>query len=375
MGYLRCRFAMRGKICIFVLGGFRCGTSSYMYMRTAVVILNLNTVDYLRSFVPGILASLGEDDRLFVADSGSTDESLAFLESEYPQVGRIPLGKNFGFAEGYDRALAQIPDAEYYLLLNSDVEVGGDWLLALTDFMESHPDAAVCGPKLHALDRSGDKWVRTDRFEYAGAAGGFIDHYGYPFCRGRVLGRVEQDYGQYDEPCKVFWITGACLMIRSRVWRELGGLDASYFAHMEEIDLCWRAQLLGYEVWCVPQSVVWHIGGGTLAPASAFKLKLNYRNSIWTLEKNLPASIGSNRARRRIFLRKCIDGLSALAYLLTLRPAYFKAVVEAHREASATPQRPSPSTAEVQIPKVRIIAASFLHGKGVFSYISKSIKV
>lgn len=342
-----------------------------MYMRTAVVILNLNTVDYLRSFVPGILASLGEDDRLFVADSGSTDESLAFLELEYPQVGRIPLGKNYGFAEGYDRALAQIPDAEYYLLLNSDVEVGGDWLSALVSFMESHPQAAVCGPKLHALDRVGDKWVRTDRFEYAGAAGGFVDHYGYPFCRGRVLGRVEQDRGQYDEPCKVFWITGACLMIRAQIWRELGGLDADYFAHMEEIDLCWRAQLLGYEVWCVPQSVVWHIGGGTLAPASAFKLKLNYRNSIWTLEKNLPASIGPGRARRRIFLRKCIDGLSALAYLLTLRPAYFKAVVDAHREASERPQRPSRATAEVSIPKVRIIAASFLHGKKVFSYINQ----
>lgn len=346
-----------------------------MYMRTAVVILNLNTVDYLRSFVPGILASIGEDDRLFVADSGSTDESLTFLEREYPQVGRIPLGKNYGFAEGYDRALAQISDAEYYLLLNSDVEVGGDWLSALVSFMESHPRAAVCGPKLHALDRAGDKWVRTDRFEYAGAAGGFVDHYGYPFCRGRVLSRVEQDHGQYDEPCKVFWITGACLMIRAQVWRDLGGLDADYFAHMEEIDLCWRAQLLGYEVWCVPQSVVWHIGGGTLAPASAFKLKLNYRNSIWTLEKNLPASIGPSRARRRIFLRKCIDGLSALAYLLTLRPAYFKAVVNAHREASEKPQRPSHATAQVRIPKVRIIVASLLHGKKVFSYISKTIKV
>ena len=341
-------------------------------MRVAVVILNWNNLDYLRRFVPGILSTLGAEDKLYVADSGSEDGSLKYLSDAHPEVGIIPLGKNYGFAEGYNLALKQIAGADYYLLLNSDIEVGENWLEPLVKWMESHPRCGVCGPKLHALDRAADGgWQRTDRFEYAGAAGGWLDHYGFPYCRGRVLKSVEMDHGQYDDPAKVFWITGACLMVRTSVWNALNGLDGEFFAHMEEIDFCWRAQLAGYEVWTVPQSVVWHIGGGTLAPASPLKLKLNYRNSLWMLRKNLPATIGPRKARCRIALRKIIDFGTQVAYLLQGKLSYVKAVSQARKEARArriTPTEGSPINA---LTKVRIIAAWAFKGKKVFEYLRK----
>ena len=341
-------------------------------MRTAVVILNWNNLDYLRRFVPGVLASLAPEDKLYVADSGSEDGSLNYLSGAHPEVGIIPLGKNYGFAEGYDRALSTIKDAEYYLLLNSDIEVGEGWLEPLVKWMESHPRCGVCGPKLHALDRAEDGgWQRADRFEYAGAAGGWLDHYGFPYCRGRVLQSVEPDYGQYDTPAKVFWITGACLMVRSKVWNELGGLDGEFFAHMEEIDFCWRAGLAGFEVWTVPQSVVWHIGGGTLAPASPLKLMLNYRNSMWMLRKNLPATIGPRKARCRIASRKIIDFGTQVAYLLQGKLSYVKAVSRARKEARARKIVPTDGKAPVALTKVRIIAAWAFKGKKVFEYLRK----
>ncbi|MBO4465468.1 MAG: glycosyltransferase family 2 protein [Bacteroidales bacterium] len=341
-------------------------------MRVAVVILNWNNLDYLRRFVPGILGSLGADDKLFVADSGSEDGSLDYLADKHPEVGLIPLGKNYGFAEGYNKALAQIDGAEYYLLLNSDIEVGENWLEPLVLWMESHPRCGVCGPKLHALDRAEDGgWLRTDRFEYAGAAGGWLDHYGFPYCRGRVLQTVEFDRGQYDTPAKVFWITGACLMVRSKLWKELGGLDGEFFAHMEEIDFCWRVQLAGGQVWTVPQSVVWHIGGGTLAPASPLKLKLNYRNSLWMLRKNLPATVGVCKARSRIALRKIIDFGTQVVYLLQGKLSYVKAVSRARREARARKITPTEGGAPVALTKVRIITAWAFRGKKVFEYLRK----
>lgn len=338
-------------------------------MRVAVVVLNWNNLDYLRRFVPGILASLGPQDRLFVADSGSTDGSLAFLEKEYLSVGLIPLGENHGFAGGYDLALARIPDAEYFVLLNSDIEVGEDWLEPLARWMEEHPQTAVCGPKLHALDPSAEGYVRTDRFEYAGAAGGWLDRYGFPYCRGRVLQNVEIDRGQYDSPAKVFWITGACMMVRASVWRELGGLDSEFFAHMEEIDFCWRAQLAGGEIWTVPDSVVWHIGGGTLAPSSPLKLKLNYRNSIWMLRKNLPATLGPRKAARRIFARKVLDFGTQLVYFLQGKWSYVRAVSQARREARARKVVPAPAGAKVALTDVRIIAAWAFRREKVFDYL------
>ena len=341
-------------------------------MRIAVVILNWNNLDFLRRFVPGVLASLGPDDKLFVADSGSADSSLPYLKENHPEVGLIPLGQNYGFAEGYNRALETIKDAEYFLLLNSDIEVGENWLEPLAQWMELHPRCSVCGPKLHALDSDGKSgWVRTDRFEYAGAAGGWLDYYGFPYCRGRVLQRVEMDHGQYDDPAKVFWITGACLMVRTNLWRELGGLDGEFFAHMEEIDFCWRAQLAGHEIWTVPQSVVYHIGGGTLAPASPLKLKLNYRNSRWMLRKNLPATLGPRRAKRRIALRKFIDFCTQVAYLLQGKLPYVRAVSDARREAKAREIVPTEGTAKVTLSKVRIIAAWAFKGKKVFDYLRR----
>lgn len=313
---------------------------------------------------------MGPQDRLFVADSGSDDGSLEFLSETYPEVGQIPLGENLGFAGGYNKALATIADAQYYVLLNSDIEVSPDWLEPLAGWMESHPECAACGPKLHGLVRSGEDYERTGCFEYAGAAGGWLDRYGFPYCRGRVLQRVEEDKGQYDAPAKVFWVTGACLMVRASVWRELGGLDAEFFAHMEEIDFCWRAQLAGYEVWTVPSSLVWHIGGGTLAPASPLKLKLNYRNSTWMLRKNLPSTIGPRKAAWRLFARHLLDFATQVVYLLQRKPQYAKAVSQARREARKRHITPvKGSGAKVEFGKVCIVAASALKGDKVFDYL------
>ena len=249
-------------------------------MKTAVVILNWNTRDFLRQFLPGLIASCeGRDAEVIVADNGSTDGSPEVLTAEFPHVRQIRLDANYGFTGGYNRALAQT-DAELFVLINSDIEVTPDWLDPLTAWMDSHPDCGACAPKLHA-------WQDRKRFEYAGAAGGLIDAWGYPFCRGRVLKRVETDTGQYDTPAEVLWATGACLMVRRTVWEHFGGLDDRFFAHMEEIDLCWRMQLEGWKVQVVPQSVVYHVGGGTLPADSPWKLELNFRNNLLLLENNL----------------------------------------------------------------------------------------
>ncbi len=313
-------------------------------MRTAVVILNWNTEDLLRAFLPSLVASCPPDAAVIVADNGSTDASLKLLSDSFPGVRTIALGQNYGFTGGYNRALAQT-EAEYFVLINSDIDVSPGWLEPLVAHMDTHPGCGVCGPKLHALvpDGSGG-YGRTSRFEYAGAAGGFVDRYGYPFCRGRVLSRTEEDTGQYDTPCSLLWVSGACLMTRSSLWRELGGLDDRFFAHMEEIDYCWRACLKGYSVEVVPQSCVWHLGGGTLAPSSPFKLKLNYRNNLLLLENNLPDTVGPGAARSRIAFRRLLDAGSALVYLLTGRMQYARAVRDAHREYR-TLRRQAPSRA------------------------------
>lgn len=292
-------------------------------MKTAVVILNWNTRDFLRRFLPGLIASLeGHDAELVVADSASTDGSMEMLEAEFPAVRRIPLDGNYGFTGGYNLALAQV-EADYYVLLNSDIEVNGDWLGPLVDWMDSHPECGACGPKLHSFqDR--------DSFEYAGAAGGYIDLFGYPFCRGRVLDRVEKDHGQYDTPEDVLWVSGACMMVRSSLWKELGGLDDRFFAHMEEIDFCWRAALKGWKVTVVPSSTVWHVGGGTLPQKSPWKLQLNYRNNLLLLENNLPSTIGNVAARVVITARRLLDFLSAIVYFCTGKTDYGKAVFTAH---------------------------------------------
>lgn len=312
-------------------------------MKTAVVILNYNTEDFLRDFLPRLIRSVEkvEGAEVIVADNDSSDDSLAVMKELFPQVRTIEFEKNFGFTGGYNKAFEHI-DSEYFVLINSDIEVTENWLQPLVDWMDSHPECGACAPKLHS-------WQEREKFEYAGAAGGYIDKYGYPFCRGRVLKRIQTDAGQYDSPADVFWATGACLMVRSSVYRRLGGLDDRFFAHMEEIDLCWRMQLEGFKVTVVPQSLVYHVGGGTLPVTSPFKLFLNFRNNLLMLDNNLARTLaleeyrkgrpfkkaakrGIRRAARRIRSRICMDIMSAAVYLLTFRFDCFKSVCKAHKE-------------------------------------------
>lgn len=344
-------------------------------MRTEVVILNWNTKNYLEAFLPGVISSCeGRDASVVVADSASTDGSLQFMRERFPEVECIALDANYGFTGGYNRALDG-RDAEYFILLNSDIEVGQDWLDPLIAWMDSHPECAACGPKLLS-------WQDKGSFEYAGAAGGYIDALGYPFCRGRVLSRVDRDHGQYDRPSPVLWATGACLCVRANVWKELGGLDDRFFAHMEEIDFCWRARLSGYEISVVPQSVVYHLGGGTLPKESPFKLKLNFRNSLLLMDKNLAATYAAEGrsttlAKAAIRLRKLLDWGSALVYLLQGKASFAKAVAEAHKEYRKLRNEPGPQAIEGRkarlagFSQVFIILQSAIRGQGVFEYLRR----
>ena len=350
-------------------------------MRTAVVILNWNTRDYLERFLPPLLDSLrGLDAGVVVADNASTDGSRELLAERFPQVRTILLNDNYGFTGGYNRAFAQLDEPEYLVLLNSDIEVPAGWLEPLVAWMDAHPDYAACGPKLHALVPEGNGFRRTDRFEYAGAAGGLLDRYGFPFCRGRVLKRTERDEGQYDLPKDALWVSGACLLVRARCWCELGGLDERFFAHMEEIDLCWRAWLAGWRVGVVPQSCVYHLGGGTLVPASPFKLKLNFRNGLLLLENNLPATVGARRARGRIRMRKILDCAAAIVYLLSGKTENARAVLDAHLEyrelrqlspgTKTVPSVPA-ETGKIPLRNICILLQAALRGKKVFKFVRR----
>ena len=287
--------------------------------RVAVVILNWNGEKMLREFLPDVVRhSTGAE--IVVADNASTDGSLQMLEREFPTVRRIVLDRNYGFAQGYHLALEQV-DAEFYLLLNNDVQVGADWLLPLLEYMDKNPHVAACQPKLLC------HWDRT-RFEYAGASGGYIDAWGYPYCRGRVMGTVEEDRGQYDEPASLLWATGAALMIRREAYWLAGGLDGRFFAHQEEIDLCWRLRSRGYGIACVPQSKVWHVGGGTLPKDSPHKTYLNFRNNLLLLYKNLP----SERLETVMRVRFWLDALASVQFLLTGKWGSFLAVWRGRRD-------------------------------------------
>lgn len=288
-------------------------------MRVAVVILNYNGAAMLARFLPSVI-KYSADAAVVVADNASTDNSVAVLKEQFPTVRLVQLDRNYGFADGYNRALKQV-DAEYYMLLNSDVEVTEGWLLPLLAFMDSHPVAVACQPKLLACNR------RT-HFEYAGASGGFIDRYGYPYCRGRLFGAVEEDKGQYDDVCRIFWATGAAMMVRSNAYWSAGGLDGRFFAHMEEVDLCWRMQARGGAVYVVPKSKVYHVGGATLNKTNPHKTFLNFRNNLLMLYKNLPA--GELRAVMRT--RTILDYVAAFKFLLTGCWGDFKAVLRARRE-------------------------------------------
>lgn len=289
--------------------------------KTAIVILNWNGCSMLQTYLPSVLEYSRGDAEIYVADNASTDNSLAMLEEHFPEVHVIRLERNYGFAEGYNKALAEV-DAEYYILLNSDVEVTHHWLDPLVEFMDSHPETAACQPKLLSVkDR--------DFFEYAGACGGYMDRYGYPFCRGRIFGAVEEDNGQYDYNTEILWATGACLMIRSKDYCKAGGFDARFFAHNEEIDLCWRLRLMGRRIYCIPDSMVYHVGGGTLPKGNSMKTYLNFRNNLTMLYKNLP----DKELRHVMIARWFLDYIAAWQMLLSGSGiGNFKAVFRARHD-------------------------------------------
>lgn len=287
--------------------------------KVAVVILNYNGVGMLRKFLPRVL-ECSQGASVVVVDNASTDDSVAMVKELFPGVSLIKHDCNYGFADGYNRALEQI-DAEYYVLLNSDVEVTPGWLCTLLSFMEANENAVACQPKILS-------YRNRDEFEYAGASGGFIDRYGYPFCRGRLFDIVEKDCGQYDDVCRVFWATGAAMMVRSEAYKAIGGLDGRFFAHMEEIDLCWRMQARGGEVYVVPQSKVYHVGGATLSKSNPRKTFLNFRNNLLMLYKNLPDS----ELHYVMRVRAVLDYVAALKFLLTGKWGDFKAIIKARRE-------------------------------------------
>lgn len=334
--------------------------------KIAVVILNWNGCEMLRSFLPSVLRYSEADGAVvYVADNGSTDASVEMLHCDFPTVRLIRLKENNGFADGYNLAFEEV-DAEYAVLLNSDVEVTEHWLLPLVRYMDEHPEAAACQPKIRS-------WRQRDKFEYAGAAGGFLDYYGYPFCRGRIMGVVEEDKGQYDTIIPVFWATGAALFIRLDDYRKAGGLDGRFFAHMEEIDLCWRLRARGRQIVCVPQSVVYHVGGATLKKENPRKTFLNFRNNLVMLYKNLPPRELAPVMR----IRAVLDYVAALSFVLKLQFPNALAVLRARRayhslRSSFTPAREEnlKKTCLPMIPertKSSILAQYYLREKKFFS--------
>ncbi len=287
--------------------------------KTAVVILNWNGIAYLKMFLGSVIKySSDKDTVIFVADNASTDGSAEWIAANYAEVKIIRLEKNHGFAGGYNIALSQI-DARYFVLLNSDIEVTVGWLQPLVSFMDDNPDVASCQPKIRSF-------YQKNKFEYAGAAGGFIDKYGYPFCRGRIFDKIEKDKGQYDSRIDIFWSSGACMIVQSDAWKKCGGFDNDFFAHMEEIDLCWRFNKAGFRVSYIPESVVYHVGGGALPYDSPFKTYLNFRNSLFLLYKNLP----DNVLHTKVFVRRLLDGIAAVRFLLSGNFGSFKSVWKAH---------------------------------------------
>lgn len=287
--------------------------------KIAVVILNWNGQQYLEKFLPGVVRySSAADVRIFVADNGSTDNSISFIKKNFKNVGIIEFDRNYGFAGGYNKVFNEI-NSKYYILLNSDIEVTENWIEPIIAKMDSDPSIAAAMPKILSFKE-------RSKFEYAGAAGGFIDKWGYPFCRGRILNNIENDNNQYNKPIEIFWASGACLFIKSKIFHKAGGFDNDFFAHMEEIDLCWRMKTLGYKIYCYPFTRVFHVGGGTLPNETPSKLYLNFRNNLWLLFKNLPKS----KLFSVLIIRKILDGLAAMKFYLTFDWKKGNAVTKAH---------------------------------------------
>ena len=285
--------------------------------KTAVVILNWNGAKLLQQFLPSVIEFSG-DATIYVADNASTDTSIAVLKNEFPSVKIIENTGNYGFAKGYNEALKCVEEP-YYALVNSDIEVSENWLQPIEAIFDNEPNSAIIQPKL--LD-----YKKKTHFEYAGAAGGFIDKYGFPFCRGRIFDTLEEDLGQYDTETEIFWATGACFFIRKEVFRSLQGFDGDFFAHQEEIDLCWRANNVGHTIKYCPTSVVYHVGGATLNEANPMKTFLNFRNSLLMLTKNLP----KEKLVPIIFIRLCLDGLAGIQFLFKGKVTHTFAILKAH---------------------------------------------
>lgn len=286
-------------------------------MKTAVVILNWNGIDLLKKFLPSVVNNSPQA-KVYVADNASTDQSVEYVKINFPEVGIIQNKVNGGFAKGYNDALSLLEE-EVFILLNSDVEVTANWLLPLLEHLKTHPKTAIVQPKL--LD-----YKRKDYFEYAGAAGGFVDKLGYPFCRGRIFDTLEKDEGQYDNLYPILWASGACLVIRRSVYEEVGGMDETYFAHQEEIDLCWRVHNAGYQAMYVPESMVYHLGGATLDAMNPQKTYLNFRNSLFNLLKNVPGK----RAYLLILMRMKLDGLAGIKFIFEGKFKHTLAILKAH---------------------------------------------
>ena len=334
--------------------------------KVAIVILNWNGAKMLEQYLPGVLQYSRDEATVYVADNASTDNSMQLLRERFPEVKTIVLDKNWGFAEGYNKALAQI-EAEYYLLLNSDIEVTHHWLTPMIEYMDAHEEVAACQPKLLSV-------FNKDSFEYAGASGGYLDRFGYPFCRGRIFDTVERDNGQYNNVANVLWATGAALLVRARIYNKVGGLDARFFAHNEEIDMCWRMRIMGYKVVCVPDSQVYHVGGGTLPKGNPMKTYLNFRNNLTMLYKCLPDSELKYVMRWRWFL----DYLAAWQTLILNRNVGdFKAIYRARRDFkrwkkdfAADRKAIQESRVEKQIPEQRMFALLwqyYVKGRKLFS--------
>jgi len=339
----------------------------------SIVILNWNGRQHLENFLPALLRHTTHPHaEIVVADNGSEDDSKEFLKKEYPHIRIIELELNHGFSGGYNRAMEQV-DARYILLLNSDIEVTKGWLEPMLELMEKDETVGACTPKI--LD-----FKRRTHFEYAGAAGGYIDRYGYPFCRGRIFDHLEENLGQYDKAIDLFWGSGACLMVRSDLYKKAGGLDEQFFAHMEEIDLCWRLQRMGYRIRFIPSSTVYHVGGATLQRVNPFKTFLNFRNNLLLLYKNLPA-----RGRGRIMLfRKILDTISAFRFLFQGAFKDFWAVIRAHlafygmkqsyRDIKNKNKYPENNVIVAGIYPRSIVLEFFLKGKRKFSDLDQSFR-
>ncbi len=330
---------------------------------TAIVILNWNGKPLLEKFLPGILQSKYCDLQIIVGDNASTDGSVDFLRESFPEVRVIENDRNYGFAEGYNKVLAQV-DAAYFILLNSDVEVPVNWIEPVIYAMERDERIAAAQPKI--------KWFNDqNQFEYAGAAGGFLDQYAFPFCRGRIFDKAEYDEGQYNDSVEIFWASGAALFIKSKYWKEVGGLDPDLFAHMEEIDVCWRLKNLGYKIIYCPEAEVYHVGGGTLNANNPYKTFLNFRNNLFIMQKNLPLK----EAWLLIFMRFFIDFIAWLQFILTGKSKFAFAVSKAHYQFFKYLKRTARKRTDKQIPylkhtgvyKKSIVWAYFINKVKTFS--------